>query len=76
MQELRQVNNCITMGSPLRRYVDVIISRIPRAKWEDTRRNRTTASGASVSEKSLVRLHKQVRTMPQRPIDMWRKRNV
>ncbi|XP_022687588.1 LMBR1 domain-containing protein 2 homolog isoform X2 [Varroa jacobsoni] len=60
IEELRQVNNCITMGSPLRRYVDVIISRIPRAKWEDTRRNRTTASGASVSEKSLVRLHKQV----------------
>ncbi|OQR67724.1 LMBR1 domain-containing protein 2-like [Tropilaelaps mercedesae] len=60
IEELRQVNNCITMGSPLRRYVDVIISRIPRDKWEDTRRNRTTASGASVSEKSLVRLHKQV----------------
>lgn len=44
----------------MRYYVDVIISKIPRDKWEDNRRNRTTASGASVSEKSLVRLHKQV----------------
>ncbi|XP_069740640.1 G-protein coupled receptor-associated protein LMBRD2B isoform X2 [Narcine bancroftii] len=66
MEEVRKVSNTVRYNHPLRKYVDTILRKCPSEFQERTGRNMDDyedfeeSSSSSPSERSLVKLHKQV----------------
>lgn len=66
LQEIQQVSGSISSSHhPLRRHLDVILAKLPEGVKASHGRQRINAevdvlSGSAITERSLVRLHKQV----------------
>ncbi|KAH9364524.1 hypothetical protein HPB48_022765 [Haemaphysalis longicornis] len=66
LQEIQQVSGTISSSHhPLRRHLDVILAKLPEGVKASHGRQRINAevdvlSGSAITERSLVRLHKQV----------------